>query len=74
MLLNVVGKLVARIVQSRLQVVAEKVLPESQCGFRRGRGCTDMIFVILCICGFEEGIRFGPAEGNVDSVEENGDT
>ncbi len=45
-LLNVVGKLVARIVQSRLQVVAEKVLPESQCGFRRGRGCTDMIFVI----------------------------
>ncbi len=28
-LLDVVGKLVARIVQSRLQVVAEKVLPES---------------------------------------------
>ncbi len=26
--------------------MAEKVLPESQCGFRRGRGCTDMIFVI----------------------------
>ncbi len=45
-LLDVVGKLVARIVQSRLQVVAEKVLPESQCGFRRGRGCTDMIFAI----------------------------
>ena len=33
-LLDVVGKLVARIVQSRLQVLAEKELPESQCGFR----------------------------------------
>ena len=45
-LLDVVGKLAARIVQSRLQMVAERELPESQCGFRRGRGCTDMIFVV----------------------------
>ena len=45
-LLDVVGKLVARIVQSRLQIVAEQELPESQCGFRRGHGCTDMIFVV----------------------------
>ena len=45
-LLDVVGKLVARIVQSRLQIVAEQELPESQCRFRRGRGCTDMIFVV----------------------------
>ena len=45
-LLDVVGKLVARIVQKRLQVLAERELPESQCGFRRGRGCTDMIFVV----------------------------
>ncbi len=44
-LLGVVGKLVDRIVQSRLQVVAEKELPESQCGFRRGCG-SDMILVI----------------------------
>ena len=41
-----VGKLVARIVQNRLQVLAERELPESQCGFRRGRGCTDMIFMV----------------------------
>jgi len=27
-----------------LQLIAEKVLPESQCGFRKGRGCVDMIF------------------------------
>ena len=43
-LLDVVGKVFARIMQERLQTIADKVLPESQCGFRRGRGCTDMIF------------------------------
>ena len=44
-LLDVVGKLFARVIQEHLQVIAEKVLPESQCGFRKGRGCCDMIFV-----------------------------
>ena len=43
-LLDVVGKVFARIMQDRLQVIAEKMLPESQCGFRKGRGCVDMIF------------------------------
>jgi len=32
-LLDVVGKLFGRILQDRLQLIAEKVLPESQCGF-----------------------------------------
>ena len=45
-LLDVVGKVVARIVQGRLQDLAEEVLPEYQCGFRRGRGCSDMIFTV----------------------------
>ena len=45
-LLDVVGKLLARIVQSRLQVLAEKELPEFQCGFRQGSGYTDMIFTV----------------------------
>ena len=40
-----VGKVFAGVIQERLQVVAEKVLPESQCGFRKERGCCDMIFV-----------------------------
>ena len=40
-----VGKLFGRVIQERLQVVAERVLPDSQCGFRKGRGCCDMIFV-----------------------------
>ena len=40
----VVGKVLGRIVQE-LQVIAEKILPQSQSGFRKGRGCADMIFV-----------------------------
>ena len=39
------GKLLSRILQERLQLVAERVLPDSQGGFRQGWGCVDMIFV-----------------------------
>ena len=45
-LLDVVGKVVARVLQERLQKVAEDELPESQCGFRRERSCADMIFTV----------------------------
>ena len=45
-LLDVVGKVVARVLQERLQRVAEDELSESQCGFRKGRSCTDMIFTV----------------------------
>ena len=45
-LLEVVGKVVARVIQDRLQHMAEGELPESQCGFRKGRGCSDMLFVL----------------------------
>ena len=45
-LLDVVGKVLARILQERLQKLAEDELPESQCGFRAGRSCTDMIFTV----------------------------
>ena len=34
----------ARILQDRLQKLAEEDLPKSQCGFRKDRGCSDMIF------------------------------
>ena len=43
-LLDVVGKVIAIILQDRLQHLAEEELPESQCDFRKGRGCLDMIF------------------------------
>ena len=26
-------------------MIAEELLPDSQCGFQRGRGCVNMIFV-----------------------------
>ena len=45
-LLDVVSKVVARILQERLQRLAEDELLESQCGFRKGKGCMDMIFTI----------------------------
>ena len=41
-----VGKVVARILQERLQQVAENELFESQCGFHKGQGCSDMIFTL----------------------------
>ena len=45
-LLDVVGKALAGVIQLRLQSLAKEFLPESQCGFRRGRSCSDMIFTI----------------------------
>ena len=45
-LLSIVGKVFARVVLSRLQVLAEQVYPESQCGFRAGRSTVDMIFSV----------------------------
>ena len=43
-LLSIAGKILARILSQRLSHAAEDILPESQCGFRPGRGTVDMIF------------------------------
>ncbi|BHF63255.1 hypothetical protein SprV_0200624700 [Sparganum proliferum] len=44
-LLKITGKILARILLNRLNNHLEQgLLPESQCGFRRHRGTTDMIF------------------------------
>ncbi|KAI8483937.1 hypothetical protein Bbelb_383270 [Branchiostoma belcheri] len=45
-LLSIVGKAFARVILNRLQILAERVYPESQCGFRAGRSTTDMIFTL----------------------------
>ena len=45
-LLSVLGKVFARVALQRLQQVAERVYPESQCGFRVQRPTTDMIFTL----------------------------
>ena len=45
-LLSIIGKVFARVVLVRLQVLAERIYPESQCGFRSKRSTVDMIFSI----------------------------
>ena len=45
-LLSVAGKVLAKILLARLNTnIVDKACPESQCGFRRGRGTVDMVFV-----------------------------
>ena len=45
-LLSIVGKVFARVVLKRLQKLAERIYPESQCGFRSQRSTVDMIFSV----------------------------
>jgi hypothetical protein len=43
-LLSIIGKVFAKVILTRLHKLAERVYPESQCGFRAGRSTVDMIF------------------------------
>ena len=43
-LLAIAGKIMAKIAQCRLAKLAEEVLTEAQCGFRRERSTIDMVF------------------------------
>ena len=46
-MLAVAGKIMALLILNRMRdTIAETVLPESLCGFRRNRGTTDMIFAV----------------------------
>lgn len=46
-LLAIAGKALARMLLNRfVPVIAEDILPETQCGFRSNRGTTDMVFVL----------------------------
>ena len=45
-LLSIVGKVYARVLLARLQKLADRVYPESQCGFRARRSTIDMVFSI----------------------------
>ena len=44
-LLSVPGKIFGRIIAERVQKLAETIIDETQCGFRKMRGCNDMVFV-----------------------------
>ena len=43
-LVSVFGKVFANVILIRLQTLAERVYPESQCGFRAGRSTIDTVF------------------------------
>ena len=45
-LLSIVGKAFARVLLNRLQVLADRVYPEAQCGFRAARSTIDMVFSV----------------------------
>ena len=49
-LLRVVGKVYGRLLIKRIRDKTENVIAEVQSGFRRGRGCTDQIFIVRQIC------------------------
>ena len=43
-LLEVLGKVFAKIIQRRLQLFEEDIVIDAQRGFRSGCGCNDMVF------------------------------
>ena len=45
-LLSTAGKILAKVLLSRLQKAESKILPESQCGFRANRSTIDAIFTL----------------------------
>ena len=46
MLLEIAYKIVAIVINKRLQPLIERLDHENQCGFRRGRGCPDAVFIV----------------------------
>ncbi|XP_073986277.1 uncharacterized protein [Rhodnius prolixus] len=48
-LLSVVYKILATLITERVSIVAERVLGEYQCGFRKGRSTTDHIFTMRTV-------------------------
>ena len=57
-LLGVVGKVYGRVLINRIGDKTENVNAEVESGFRRGRGCTDQIFIVRQICKIH-GIALG---------------
>nr|VZI44696.1 unnamed protein product [Spirometra erinaceieuropaei] len=66
-LLNIARKILARILLNRLNNHLEQgLLPESQCGFRRHRGTTDMIFAARQLQDKRQEMRTHPYSTFVD--------
>ena len=53
-IIDTMGKLFGKVLQRRLQELAEEVLSDSQYGFRGGRGCVDSGAVLeIFLSGFQ---------------------
>ena len=48
-LLSIPSKVFSRVLLNRIKPRAEALLRENQCGFRKGRGCTDQLFSLRVI-------------------------
>ena len=76
-LLSVVGKVYGRVLINRIRDKTENVIAEVQGGFRRGRGCTDQIFIVRQICekysgkGMDVYFAFLDLEKAYDKVDRN---
>ena len=49
-LLSVVGKVYGRVLINRVRDKTDRAILEVQGGFRKGRGCTDQVFIVRQIC------------------------
>jgi Reverse transcriptase (RNA-dependent DNA polymerase). len=45
-LLNSAHKMYAKLITKRINILNEALLIEEQCGFRRGRSCSDWVFIL----------------------------
>ena len=76
-LLSVEGKVYGRVLINRIRDKTENVIAEEQGDFRRGRGCTDQIFIVRQICekylgkGKEVYFAFLGLEKAYDRVDRN---
>ena len=84
-LLSVVGKVFARVVLARLQILADHIYPEPQCGFRSGRSTVDMIFCqtivremqgtttvsLSCLYRLDQSLWHGQQDWTVQATWEN---
>lgn len=49
-LISVLGKLLSRLIHKRLYKAIDTFLPEFQQGFREGRGCVEMVWILREVC------------------------
>ena len=50
-LLSLVNKIFRRVILGRFQVLADRMYPKSQCGFRKNRSTIDMVFILKLLQG-----------------------